>query len=95
MLFADVEGNQRGMRTMMRAIVSISMSLLMAGVSAATAAPAVPSSDLPGRERFRFEPSPLDRFMQPNQQREPLLRWDCDDRHPPQSKQRARRNRNC
>ena len=83
---------------MMIAIFRIAVFALLAGVSAANAAPAVPavpSSDLPGRERFRFEPSPLDRFMQPNQQREPLLRWECDDRNPPRPKQRARRNRDC
>jgi hypothetical protein len=78
------------MKTPRYAIAAI---LLFAGVSA-NAAPAVPSSDLPGRERFRFEPSPLDRFMQPNQQREPLLRWECDDRNP-RAKQRSRRNRDC
>jgi hypothetical protein len=80
------------MKTPRYAIAAI---LLFAGLSAAAAAPAVPSSDLAGRERFRFEPSPLDRFMQPNQQREPLLRWECDDRTPPRSKQRARRNKDC
>jgi hypothetical protein len=79
------------MKTPRYAIAAI---LLFAGVWATNAAPAVPSSDLPGRERFRFEPSPLDRFMQPNQQREPLLRWECDDRNP-RSKQRSRRNRDC
>jgi hypothetical protein len=79
------------MKTPRYAIAAI---LVFAGLSAGNAAPAVPSSDLPGRERFRFEPSPLDRFMQPNQQREPLLRWECDDRSP-RSKQRSRRNRDC
>jgi hypothetical protein len=69
--------------------------LLFAGLSAAEAGPAVPSSDLAGRERFRFEPSPLDRFMQPTRPAEPLLRWECDDRNPQRSKQRARRNRDC
>jgi len=83
------------MRTMRKAIVPISMCLLMAGLSMAIAAPAVPSSDLAGRERFRFEPSPVDRFIQPNQQREPLWRWHCDERNPPPTKQRTRRNRNC
>ena len=80
------------MKTPRYAIAAI---LFFAGLSAAEAAPAVSPGDLPGRERFRFEPSPLDRFMQPNQQREPLLRWDCDDRNVARSKQRARRNRDC
>ena len=78
------------MKTPRYAIAAI---LLFAGLSAAEAAPAVSPGDLPGRERFRFEPSPLDRFMQPNQQREPLLRWEGDDRNGPRSKQRVRRNR--
>ena len=69
--------------------------LLVAGMTAAGAAPLVPSGDLPGRERERFTPSPLDRFMQPNPPAEPLLRWDCDDRGATRSKQRARRNREC
>ena len=80
---------------MMIVIFRIAVFALLAGMSAANAAPAVAPGDLPGRERFRFEPSPLDRFMQPNQQREPLLRWECDDRNPPRSKQRVRRNRDC
>jgi hypothetical protein len=72
----------------------IAVILLLVLTSATYAAPLVPPSDQPGRERYRFEPSPLDRFMQPNQQREPLLRWECDDRSP-RSKQRSRRNRDC
>jgi hypothetical protein len=68
---------------------------LLAGVSAANAAPAVSPGDLPGRERFRFEPSPLDRFMQPNQQREPLIRWECHEPSSSRAKPRAKRNRDC
>ena len=44
---------------------TITGMVLIAGVVAGTAAPLVPSGDLPGRERYRFTPSPLDRFMQP------------------------------
>jgi len=78
------------------AIFRIALFALLAGVSAANAAPAVSPGDLPGRERFRFEPSPLDRFMQPNQQTAPLLRFDCDDRSVWQSKQpRSKRSRDC
>jgi hypothetical protein len=69
--------------------------LLVAGLSAAAAAPNVPPSEQPGRERERFTPSPLDRFMQPIKPTEPLLRWDCDDRGATRSKQRSRRNRDC
>jgi hypothetical protein len=46
----------------------IAVVLLVVGI-----APLVPSSDLPGRERYRFTPSPLDRFMQPNPPARPLL----------------------
>jgi hypothetical protein len=77
-------------------IFQLSAILLVVGLSVATAAPLVPSSELPGRQRERFTPSPLDRFMQPSQPTGPLLRWDCDDRGPPPSKQqRSRRNRDC
>jgi len=69
--------------------------VLIAGVAAATAAPLVPSGDLPGRERYRFTPSPLDRFMQPSPRVEPRLRWDCGPRRPSRSHSRARRNRYC
>jgi len=37
--------------------------LLLASTVAAAAAPLVPPSDQAGRERYRFTPSPLDRFM--------------------------------
>jgi hypothetical protein len=39
--------------------------LLAAGVCAAAAAPLVPASELPGRERDRFTDSPVERFMRP------------------------------
>ena len=59
----------------------IAALVLLAGTSAAAAAPLlVPPSDQAGRERYRFEPSPLDRFMQPRAPAKPLLRWDCDER---------------
>jgi hypothetical protein len=77
------------------AIFRVAVFALLASLSAANAAPAVSPGDLPGRERFRFEPSPLDRFMQPNQQREPLIRWECHDPSSSRVKQRARRNRDC
>ena len=54
--------------------------LLLAGTVTAAAAPLVPPSDQAGRERYRFTPSPLDRFMEPNPPAKPLLRWDCDAR---------------
>jgi hypothetical protein len=76
--------------------LQLSAILLVAGLNAAAAAPLVPSSELPGRQRDRFTPSPLDPFMQPSQPRGPLLRFDCDDRGAWQSKQpRGKRNRDC
>jgi hypothetical protein len=73
----------------------IAVILLIAGIPAADAAPLVPPGDQPGRERERFTPSPLDRFMQPNPRVKPLLRWDCDQRRAWRSTQRYRRNRDC
>jgi hypothetical protein len=69
--------------------------MLLASIPAADAAPLVPPSDLPGRERYRFTPSPLDRFMQPNPPTKPLLRWDCGQRRAWHSTQRSRRHRDC
>jgi hypothetical protein len=65
--------------------------LLIAGTVTAAAAPLVPPSDQAGRERYRFTPSPLDRFMEPK----PPLRWDCGERQSWRGKARSRRNRNC
>jgi hypothetical protein len=70
--------------------------LLQAATSVAEAAPNVPPSEQPGRERERFTPSPLDRFMKPQPQTEPLIRLDCGDRGPSRSTQRrSKRNRDC
>jgi hypothetical protein len=73
----------------------IAVVLLVVGIPAAEAAPLVPSSDLPGRERYRFTPSPLDRFMQPNPPARPLLQWDCGPRGGWWGKARSRRTRPC
>ena len=67
----------------------------LAGGSAAVAAPNVPPSAEPGRERERFTPSPLDRFMQPSVPAEPLIRFDCHDPATSRSRPRDRRNRRC
>jgi hypothetical protein len=69
--------------------------LLLVLTSATYAAPLVPPSDQPGRERYRFEPSPLDRFIEPRPPAKPLLRWDCDERGARRGKPYSRRNRNC
>jgi hypothetical protein len=69
------------MRVPATTVWSIAALVLLAGTAAAAAAPLlVPPSDQAGRERYRFEPSPLDRFMQPRAPAKPLLRWDCDER---------------
>ena len=84
------------MRVPATTVWSIAALVLLAGTAAAAAAPLlVPPSDQAGRERYRFEPSPLDRFMQPNQQREPLIRWECHDPGSSRAKPRTRRNRGC
>jgi hypothetical protein len=64
--------------------------VLLAGLSVVGAAPNIPSSDLPGRERQRFETSPVERFMQPTQKPEPLIRWQCD---PPKSQAKKKRTK--
>jgi hypothetical protein len=69
--------------------------LLVVGVTAADTAPLVSPGNLPGRERYRFEPSPLDRFMQPGRPARPLLRWDCDTRSLRRAKPRSREFRGC
>jgi hypothetical protein len=73
----------------------IAVILLLVLTSATYAAPLVPPSDQPGRERYRFEPSPLDRFIGPRPPVKPLLRWDCDERDARRGKPRSRRNPNC
>jgi hypothetical protein len=76
-------------------VARIAAILLVVGLSAAQAAPNVPPGDQPGRERERFTPSPLDRFMQPSPQPEPLIRRDCEDRGTARSQRRAKRDKDC
>ena len=75
----------------MRRIIAI---VLLLATSGAQAGPAVPPSDLPGRERYRFTPSPLDRFMQPSQPSEPLWRWKCD-RGSGRAGRRSKQSKDC
>jgi hypothetical protein len=58
---------------------SLAGGFLLTVLACAEAAPAIPSSELPGRERQRFQDSPLDRFTQPGggQRTQPLWQWDC------------------
>jgi hypothetical protein len=72
---------------------AISGLLLLAGAYAAVAAPNVPASDAPGRDRQRFLESPVQRYMQPNQPTEPLIQWQCDRRQPRDKK--AKRGQGC
>ena len=52
--------------------------LLLAGIATAEAGPSIPSSESPGRERQRFQETPLDRFTQPPKGNEPLWSWECE-----------------
>jgi hypothetical protein len=70
--------------------------LLLAGIAIAGAAPNIPSSELPGRDRQRFTPSPVDRFTDPfasPRNTEPLWQW-CDD-EPRRAKKKSKRSRGC
>jgi hypothetical protein len=71
-------------RTTARTAPWIAIATLLVATAGVSAAPNIPSSELPGRERQRFQESPIDRFTQP-QQSEPLWRWDCE---PPKNKKR-------
>ena len=71
------------------------MLLLLAGIPAAAAGPLVPPSDQPGRERYRFTPTPLDHFFEPSPPAKPLLRWDCGARGAAHGRSRSRRSSNC
>ena len=53
-------------------------SLLATMAAGASAAPNIPSSELPGRARQQFQESPIDRFTQPTRKDAPLWQWDCD-----------------
>jgi hypothetical protein len=82
--------------TSLPAIVGL---LLAACICAAAAAPAIPSSELPGRERDRFTDSPVERFMRPGSyQAPPLLEPGaplCDVHKSKQAKPRSARRKGC
>ncbi|MGH8637465.1 MAG: hypothetical protein ACREUZ_10070 [Burkholderiales bacterium] len=72
--------------------------LLLAATAVASAAPNIPSSELPGRDRQRFQEQPLDRFTQPGspQQGKPLWRWDCEQpKAKRKGKSRTKRKTRC
>jgi len=59
-------------------LLRLTSLLVLASVTTAGAAPNIPSSELPGRERDRFQGSPIDRFTQPGTPTtKPVWRWDC------------------
>jgi hypothetical protein len=67
--------------------------LLAVCTTAASAAPNIPSSELPGRDRQRFMDSPIQRFTDPlatPRNTEPLWRWDCDGQARPKNRKQKR-----
>ena len=65
--------------TMIKTLRKTAIATLLAAMSAgANAAPNIPSSELPGRQRQQFQESPIDRFTQPGQKTQPLWQWECD-----------------
>jgi hypothetical protein len=70
----------------------------IAGVASVDAAPNIPPGEMPGRERERFVPSPIDRFTDPSasaRQAEPLYRW-CDEKPSKRAKRKqGKRDQRC
>jgi hypothetical protein len=70
----------------------------IASLAVANAAPNIPPGEMPGRERERFTPSPVDRFTDPlasPRQAEPFYRW-CDERPPKRAKRKQdKREQGC
>ena len=82
----------------MGVIAKLAALLLIAATDVAVAAPNIPPSEMPGRERGRFRESPLDRFMDPlalPRNAEPLLRWECPKPIPWKKQRRARQKQDC
>jgi hypothetical protein len=84
----------------MKNLHAITGLLLAAGISFAAAAPPIPSSVLPGRERDRFTASPVEHFMRPGpylppQVIEPAANSQCDVAKPRHSKPRSARRKIC
>jgi hypothetical protein len=70
--------------------------VILGGIGAARAAPNIPPSEMPGRERFRFQETPADRFMAVPRQNGPLIQWDCDHRKPAhRGGKRTKRDKRC
>jgi hypothetical protein len=77
--------------------LSLAAILLVAAATAASAAANIPSSELPGRDRQRFQEQPLDRFTQPGapQRGQPLWRWDCEPKTKRKGKSRSKTKPRC
>jgi hypothetical protein len=74
----------------------LAILLLLAGIAVAQAAPNIPSSELPGRERDRFQQSPIDRFTQPGTPTtKPARRGDCKPAKSKHNKHRRRFGKRC
>jgi hypothetical protein len=85
---------------MNRLLHAIAALLLVACIPAATAAPPVPSSVMPGRERDRFTDSPVERFMQPSPYQSPQVLAPatepaCGVHKAQPGKSRSAKRRNC
>jgi hypothetical protein len=86
------------MNRLLPAIAALLM--LIAGIAVATAAPPVPSSVMPGRERDRFTDSPVERFMQPGPYQSPQVfapatEPPCGVHKARPGKSRSAKRRNC
>jgi hypothetical protein len=83
----------------MKHLQAIVVLLLAVGASVAAAAPPIPSSALPGRERDRFTESPVERFMRPGPYQTPPLiepiTPQCDAGKPRHSKSRSAKRQSC
>jgi hypothetical protein len=71
--------------------------LLLVALTAAVAAQNIPPSEMPGRERGRFQEQPLDRFMQPgaSQKAQPLWQWQCGEPKGKRKKKVGKQRRDC
>jgi hypothetical protein len=69
--------------------------LLLAATVSAAAAPNIPPSELPGRDRQRFLEQPLDRFTQPQPKSQPLWQWECEEPKGKRKKKPTKGRKNC
>jgi hypothetical protein len=86
-------GRPRAQAMKIRSSLFAALLLLAAIPAVACAAPAISGSELPGRDRLRFQESPVERFMQPTREAEPLIRWQCDPDKPRAKKKKQQRGK--